>query len=137
MIRNLLTGVFLLATVVQQAAVTVAARGPGGLNIEGNSAEVSLEQEASVLIFKLPIDPIDTGIELRNRHLRASLETDRFPVASLRVSRADLTFPTTASPVAGTVTGELTLHGQTRPVAVRYRALRVAGLTRLHGSVRV
>src|SRR4051812_45883116 len=137
MIRNLLTGMFLAAAIVQQAAVTVAARGPAGLHIGGNSAEISLEQEASALVFKLPIAPIDTGIELRNRHMRASLEVERFPVASLRVARADLTFPTAASPAEGTVTGELTLHGQSHPVAVRYRAQRDAALTRLQGSLRV
>jgi polyisoprenoid-binding protein YceI len=144
--KNLLTTLFLLVSVAQgalaltrnQGEVTVHAHGPAGLRIEGKSAEVSLEEEASALVFRVPLAPIDTGIGLRNRHLREALEAEKFPTASLRVARASLTVPTDAAPLfEGTATGELTLHGQVRPVSVRYRAQRVAGITSVQGSLRI
>jgi polyisoprenoid-binding protein YceI len=138
--RNLLASLLLLSSIAQERAgnVTVLARGPGGLRIEGKSTEVSLAEEASVLLFKVPLAPIDTGIGLRNRHLREILEVDKFPDATLRVRRAELEFPKERSPVESQVTGELMLHGHSRPVPVHYRAeRRDGGLTRIAGSLQL
>jgi hypothetical protein len=97
MAARLLTTLLLISSAAPEAAplerageVTVLARGPGGLRIEGKSTEVSLAEEASALLFKVPLAPIDTGIGLRNRHLHEFLEVDKFPDATLRVRRADL-----------------------------------------------
>jgi polyisoprenoid-binding protein YceI len=138
--RNLLASLLLISSIAQERAgdVTVLARGPGGLRIEGKSTEVSLAEEASVLLFKVPLAPIDTGIGLRNRHLREILEVDKFPDATLRVRRAELEFPKERSPVESQVTGELMLHGHSRPVPVHYRAeRRDGGLTRIAGSLQL
>src|SRR5207245_9096853 len=72
--RNFLTGAFLLVAVLTQGAialsrsgessVTVLAHGPAGLRTEGKSSDVSLEEDASVLTFKVPLAPIETGIGL-------------------------------------------------------------------------
>src|SRR5512144_1806190 len=138
-LRNLLTGSFVLAAVVAEAAtalsswrgtpssVIVVARGPGGLRIEGRGAGVSVEHEASALLFKVPLAPLETGIALRDVQLRTMLEADKYPAAVLRVSRAGLTLPGGHEPVEGTADGDLMLHGQSRPVKVRYRAARDAG----------
>jgi polyisoprenoid-binding protein YceI len=146
--KNLLTSVFLIVSAAQAApatlalarshggAVTIVAHGPAGLRIEGKSAEVSLDDETSALVFKVPVATIDTGIGLRNRHLREALEADKFPVATMRVPRAGLTEPSEARPLYdGSTKAELTLHGRTRPVSVHYRAERDAGLTKVLGSL--
>ena len=143
--RRLFASLLLLSSMARTALaleragdVTVLARGPGGVRIEGKSREVSLAEDASALLFKVPLAPIDTGIGLRNRHLRESLEVDKFPDATLRVRRADLEFPKDGSPVESQVTGELVLHGHSRAVPVHYRAERTAGgLTRIAGSLRL
>ena len=143
--RNLLASLLLLSSIAKQTVameragdVTVLARGPGGLRIEGKSTEVSLVEDASALLFKVPLAPIDTGIGLRNRHLRESLEVEKFPDATLRVRRADVEFPKDGSPVESQVTGELVLHGHSRAVPVHYRAERTAGgLTRIAGSLQL
>ncbi|HYV66218.1 MAG TPA: YceI family protein [Myxococcales bacterium] len=146
--RNLLTGFFLALAVVTQGAlalsqpgessVTILARGPAGLRIEGKSGQISLDKDASALIFKVPIAPIETGIALRDRHLREMLDAEKFPAAILRVSRADLTFPSQREPAEGTAKGELTLHGRSRPVEVRYRAEPAqGGLISVRGSLRL
>jgi len=141
---NLLTGMFLAIAVLTQAAmavsgpsssVTVLARGPAGLRIEGKGSEVVVEEGASAWTLKVPLTHLETGIALRDRHLRELLEAEKYPAAILRVSRSDLSFPKEHEAVEGTVEGELTLHGQLRPVKVHYRAeLKPGGLTTVRGS---
>src|SRR6267142_1540932 len=146
--RNVLTGFVLVVSLVGQGAIAlsragessvrVLARGPAGLRIEGKSSQIDFEEDASALTFKVPIAPIETGIGLRDRHLRETLEADKFPAAILRVSRSELTFPNEHDAAEGTAQGDLTLHGRSRPVQVRYRAERgAAGVTRVHGSVQL
>ncbi len=146
--RRLFTGLLFLVAVLTEAAialshsrqgsVTVLAHGPAGLRIEGKSADVFLEEDASALTFKVPIAPINTGIGLRDRHLREMLEAERFPDAILRVARSQLTFPKESEPAEGTARGDLTLHGQSRPVDVRYHAeLGADGNTRVRGSMQL
>lgn len=102
----------------------VFARGPVGLGIEGSSSAVVFEADASKLAFTLPLESIDTDIDLRNRHLRELLEVERFPVALLEVARTAVVFPAAGRTTEGAARAELTLHGTTRPVAVKYRAER-------------
>src|SRR5438132_283537 len=130
--RSLFSGMFLLVAVLTEAAIalshpresslTVLAHGPAGLRIEGKSADVLVEEDASALTFKVPIAPIDTGIGLRDRHLREMLEAEKFPDAILRIPLSELTFPKERQPAEGTAKGDLTLRGQSRPVEVHYRA---------------
>ena len=144
--RNMLTGFFLVLAVLTEGAialsstkgnksVTVLARGPAGLRIEGKGSEVSLEEDDSALTFKVPLAPIETGISLRDVHLHQMLEADKYPAATLRISRSQLTFPREREPVERTAEGELTLHGQSRTVKVHYRAeLGAGGVTMVRGS---
>jgi len=146
--RNLLTGALLLVAVLTQGAmalsrwgqssVTILAHGFAGVRIEGKSTDVSLDQDASALTFKMPLAPIETGIGLRDRHLREILEAEKFPAAILRISRSDLIFPRGHQPVEGTAKGELTLHGHSRPVEVSYHAeAGAAGITEVRGSLQI
>jgi polyisoprenoid-binding protein YceI len=143
--KNFLTAAFLVWCTAQSAIalvvsgagdVRVLAHGPAGLRVEGRSAEVSVDDEISALVFRVPIAPIDTGIGLRNRHLREALEVEKFPVATLRVQRDRLVAPG-AEASDGLAIGELTLHGRTRPVGIHYRAQRAAALTRVRGSLQI
>ena len=144
--RNMLSGFFLVLAVLTEGAialsstkgnnsVTVLARGPAGLRIEGKGSEVSLEEDDSALTFKVPLAPIETGISLRDVHLHQMLEADKYPAATLRISRSQLTFPREREPVERTAEGGLTLHGQSRTVKVHYRAeLGAGGVTKVRGS---
>jgi polyisoprenoid-binding protein YceI len=147
-LRNALTGTFLVVAVLTQgavaisrsreSAVTVVAHGTAGLRIEGRSSAVSLEEDASALTFTVPIAQIETGIDLRDRHMREMLETEKFPAATLRVSRADVRSSGQRELAERTVKGELTLHGRSRRVDVRYRVEpRASGHTSVHGSMRL
>jgi len=146
--RNVLTGFFLVVSVVGQGAIAlsragessvrVLARGPAGLRIEGKSSQIDFEEDASALTFKVPIAPIETGIGLRDRHLREALEAEKFPDAILRIPLSELTFPKERQPAEGTAKGDLTLRGQSRPVEVQYRAeLAAGGVTKVQGALQL
>jgi len=145
--RKLIAAILLLVASAQpvfalgrpsEAAITVLAHGPAGLRIDGKSRELAVEDDGTTLIFNVPLAPIDTGIGLRNRHLRECLEAERYPIASLRVSRGEIAFPADGAPAEGTVKGELTLHGQSHPSTVRYQASRDGGgKIRVHGSLQL
>jgi len=145
-LRNQLTGFFLAIAFLTEGAialscsrsgncVTILARGPAGLRIEGKGTEVSLEEDGSALTFKVPLAPLETGIGLRDLQMKEILEADAYPAAILRVPRSALTFPKDQAPAEGTAQAELTLHGQSRPVQVHYRAERGSGgVTKVRGS---
>ena len=122
---------------VGQSSVTILAQTPAG-RIEGWSSEIALEEASDMLTFKVPLAPVETGIALRDRHLREMLEVEQFPFALLQVSRSELTFPSAGKPVDGIARGELTLHGLSHPVDVRYRAKLVkGGIAKVDGSIQL
>lgn len=66
--------------------------------------------------IKVDVASLDTGIGLRNEHMRGTIEAEKYPVATFQLTK--LTVPGNRlkpnAPVAGTVTGQMTLHGVTR-----------------------
>jgi polyisoprenoid-binding protein YceI len=120
---------------LSDGSVTAVAHGPAGLRIEARTSKIEVSHDGATLVFSAPLTPLQIGIDLRDRHLRQMLETEAFPSASLRVLRADLSLPRDREPSEGVARGELTLHGKSRPVDVRYRAEVVgARITRVRGS---
>ena len=67
---------------------------------------------------------LDTGLGLRNDHMREVLETEKFPKATFRMKSLKSKELVANQPVKGEVTGEFTLHGMTRtltaPVTLVY-----------------
>jgi polyisoprenoid-binding protein YceI len=91
------------------------------MNAEGRFARFSGDVVADPAAptgarISLTIDAasIDTGIEMRDNHLRSSdfLEVDRFPTVTFQSVRVE------AAGRRATVVGRLTLHGVTREIAV-------------------
>lgn len=120
---------------LSDGSVTAVAHGPAGLRIEARTSKIEVSHDASTLVFSAPLGRLQTGIDLRDRHLRQMLDTEMFPSAVLRVPRSDIALPRDREPSEGVAPGELTLHGKSRPVDVRYRA-EVVGpcITRVRGS---
>ncbi|RYG63316.1 YceI family protein, partial [bacterium] len=118
--------------------VTFLATGPGGLKIEGKTSELNVAEEGGNVKISVPLANVDTGINLRNKHMREKyLETDKFPNAELTVARSALQLPEDGKEVSGTANGQLTIHGQTKPVAVRYTNRRSGKTYDVQGSTRV
>jgi polyisoprenoid-binding protein YceI len=103
---------------VELKAVSFNATGPAGLSIVGRANALEFEQDGDHVILRVPLDGVDTGIELRNRHMREKyLETAKFPHAELRVPASAM-----AAGPKRTVEGTFTVHGRQKPVTVTYAA---------------
>lgn len=117
--------------------VRFVAVGPMGMKIEGTSTSLDVKDEGQTIAIDVPLAPIHTGIALRDRHMHDEyLEVGKYPNARLSVERSALKLPD-ASPVDASAKGQLTLHGQTRPVSFRYRAQRSGDGIDVSGSLRI
>jgi polyisoprenoid-binding protein YceI len=96
---------------------------PGFLSIEGKTKTVSLTDDGTNLVFVVPIATVDTGIALRDEHMRDTyVQAAQFPDLVLSVPKAGVTWPTPGGKgTSGTVTAGFTTHGVTRQVPVAYQ----------------
>ena len=139
--RHLLIGTAVLLAIALRGAIALAngsltavAHGPAGLRIEAKTSKIEFSSDESTLTFTAAIARLETGIDLRDRHLRQMLAADAFPSVVLRVPRSAVALPGEREPSEGVAQGELTLRGSSRPVAVHYRAeVLGASVTRVRG----
>jgi hypothetical protein len=103
--------------------VKFLATGPHGLDIVGESDQIEIASDAQELRVRVPLAPIHTGIDLRDRQLREHyLEVTKHPDAELRVARKALHFPELGARVESQAIGTLTLHGKSKSVRFHYTA---------------
>ncbi|MGE5621337.1 MAG: YceI family protein [archaeon] len=72
----------------------------------------------NAIYFEVDLRTIDTGIGLRNRHMREEyLETDKFPMAAFkgRIIKAQ---KGSSGDINVTADGNMTIHGVTRPIEI-------------------
>jgi len=102
----------------------------GSLTLAGAAVEnVQITADLTSLVSDSP---------QRDNQLRSqALQTDTFPTATFRTSRAtDLgTLPADGTTVGVNATGALTLHGVTRTVTIALQAVRQGGLIAVTGSL--
>ena len=99
---------------------------PAALKIRGKLSENSpvtgnleIAKDSLKGDVKLALDNFDTGIELRNKHMKETyLETAKYPDAKLTLKSVPLTGDATQPnfQYAGPFEGVLTLHGVDKPV---------------------
>jgi polyisoprenoid-binding protein YceI len=125
-----------------EALAVFDAFGPAGLKIQGKTRQVTVAQQGGNVVITVASGSFDTGIEIRNRHMRDKyLETGKYPNAVLTVARSALQLPTNGADVSASSAGTLNLHGQTRPITISYRARRagdtytVTGLAHINMTV--
>jgi len=126
----LLLGVFPLAASVphfvrtpEPAAATFHATGPGGLRINGSTPDVRVLDDGKTFSVFVPLKDVDTGIAMRNRHLKERyLEVGKFPEAHLSVSDDALGVPAPGKTIKHKTKGAITLHGVTRDLPFAYEA---------------
>lgn len=117
------------------SSVEFKATGPAGLSIVGTSSEVRASDTADSVVIVVPLAKLDTGIELRNKHMREKyLDTANFPNAELTVSKSSLGYPNVGS---GEATGQLKLHGTTKSVKFKYDAKKSGSSAAVSGTVRI
>lgn len=119
-------------------AVTFTAVGPAGMKIEGKSADLSVNDDATNITVIVPLANLKTGIDLRDKHMREKyLEVGKFPNAELQVPRASLKFPADGSPSSGQAQGTLKIHGKSKAVTFSYSAKRAGSKYEVSGDVRI
>lgn len=133
---SLLSGVFLslaLVVGVAQAALSGAgklefhAKGPMGLKIDGHGP-LTVAEDGGLVKLTVPFAKLDTGMEMRNKHMRERMHADKNPTVTFQVERSKLTFPEDGKSVTGKAMGTVILNGVSKPVGISYKASR-AGTT--------
>jgi polyisoprenoid-binding protein YceI len=113
-----------------------SASGPGGLKIEGSTPDVLVADDGANITVTVPLANLDTGIKLRNGHMRDKyLEVGKYPNAVLVVGRAAITVPAPGAAHTADVAGTMTIHGTTRPVTVHYSASRSGNAIQVTGNL--
>jgi polyisoprenoid-binding protein YceI len=101
---------------IDKPSISFHAHGPGGLKIDGKSSSLKIDEDEKTVTFKTFMNTLDTGIGMRNDHMQKRFKAGDYPEITLTVPKDK------ANPKAGGSTpASLTLHGQTRPVTVRYK----------------
>ncbi|MBN1209693.1 MAG: YceI family protein [Myxococcaceae bacterium] len=104
-----------------EASVRFTGSGPAGFRLEGKTQVLSIREEDGAVAFTVPLDTLETGISLRDRHMREKyLEVGKYPEATLVVPWSALRLPAPGQSLSQKVSGMMTLHGQRRPVQISY-----------------
>jgi polyisoprenoid-binding protein YceI len=94
-------------------------------SIDGRTKSMEALAEGDFITLSVPLDTVDTGIGLRNSHMRKYLEATQFPTAELKVRRALLKEGARQEGV-----GTFTVHGVAKEVKVTFDVVKTAaGLT--------
>lgn len=88
------------------------ATGPAGLKIVGQTTKLEAKTDGDQLVITVPLDTVDTGISLRNSHMKEKyLDTKAHPNAVLKVPLSAL-----KEGKSQPVKGVFTVHGKEREV---------------------
>ena len=111
-----------------KAQVVFRAKGPAGLGIEGKTSQLVMSEDEASLRFQVPASAFQTGIALRDRHLREKyLEAAKFPQITLELQKSQLRLPEPGQKsVALTLPGNLTMHGREKSVRLAAQLKREA-----------
>ena len=111
------------------------ASGPAGLAIVGTTTGVTVSDDGTTVTVAVPLATLDTGISLRNRHMREKyLDVARFPSAVLAVPRGTKKFPVAGADMKSTAPATITIHGISQPVTIQYSARNEGGTYRVVGT---
>ncbi len=106
--------------VTQVKDVHFLATGPAGLKIVGQTTKLVAHLEGDQLVISVPLDTVDTGISLRNTHMKEKyLDTKTHPNAELKVPLAAL-----KEGKSQPLKGVFTVHGKSKEVSAMFDAAK-------------
>jgi polyisoprenoid-binding protein YceI len=109
------------------------AKGPAGLAIDGRTSEVEIADDGTTVTITVRLAYIDTGMSLRNDHMKEDLEVTKYPTAAIRVARSGLKI----GGGNGDAKGSLTIHGVTKDVTFHYDATKAGDTLSVKGSTSI
>lgn len=93
---------------------------PGFLTFDGVTRHLTLADDGTSLTFTVPMDTVETGITLRDQHMRDNyVQTSQFPNVVLVVAKSSVTWPTDGG-AQGTTQATFEAHGVKLEVPVAY-----------------
>jgi YceI-like domain len=119
------------------AEVSFTALGPAGMKIVGTENEVKVLENGPAIVVSVPLVKLQTGISIRDEHMRKYLQTEQFPMGELEVSRASLKIPAAGQSVTADAVGTMKLHGKTKPTAFHYTVSRDGSHMKVVGTTHV
>ena len=131
-----LLGVSTLAQAYENARaaeVTFDAVGPAGFKLQGKTQDLKVEENGEQLTVSVFLGKLDTGIELRNKHMKEKyLEVEKFPQTQLTLKKSDVT-----NKGNGELQGSLKLHGVEKPITVKYTAQADGKSVKMQGTFKL
>jgi len=119
-----------------ESKVTFLATGPGGIKIEGQTAQLEFKENSEQWEIVVTLDTLTTGISLRDRHMKEKyLETPKYPKAELVVRKSELRSPSAGGSSEGKAAAILKLHGRQKAVSIDYRVRRVGSGYLVNGTI--
>src|SRR5262245_57585107 len=125
------------APVVQSSTVKFEAVGPAGLKINGESGGLRASEADGKVKLTAPMTEFHTGIGLRDKHLRNALEADKHKDAVLVIDRSSIKLPQGGATSSGNASGDLTLHGVTKPAKFSYTITKSGDGYKVHADFQV
>ena len=144
MVRRAFLATLLLAFPLLAAATQVTGeptagfhgRGPGGFGLDGKTHQLRIEDDGTTLKVIVPLAGLQTGIGLRDRHMREKyLQVDRYPDIVLELPWSAVKLPADGQTSEGTAQGKMSLHGKTHDVQATYRIVRTGNRYQVTGNV--
>lgn len=99
----------------------------------GSLDDISASEKDGKLVFVADL-PRGLKMGMRDSHTREAFRTGKHKNVKLVVDKDKLKFPEDNKKVEGEVSGDLTLHGVTKSVKVKYSAKRTGSDYHLNGS---
>jgi polyisoprenoid-binding protein YceI len=109
---------------IGETDVKFYAKGLAGLKIAGSGTTLKASEAGGKIKVVVPLTGLDTGIDLRDEHLKKAINVGAHPNATLEVDRAALKFPKDKETLEGQAKGTLTLNGNAQPTSFTYKVKR-------------
>lgn len=122
--------------VTGEPAAGFRGRGPGGFSLEATTHQLRVEDDGTTLKVVVPLSGLQTGIALRDRHMREKyLEVQKYPDAVLALTWSAVKLPEDGRSLEATAPGMMTLHGKSHEVQARYKIARSGSSYQVSGNV--
>jgi polyisoprenoid-binding protein YceI len=144
--RSVLGAVLVLASSTALAGMTKSGEGmamfkgvgPAGFKIEGKTNSVDLKDDGKTLTVVVGLKDLDTGIDLRNKHMRDKyLEVEKYPEATLAVPLDSVKWPEDGKSTSGEAKGTFSVHGKSKEISFKYKVANAGGTFTVEGDAPV